>query len=51
MILHKARQWTFFSKWFFKKPPTIIEENRVAVFHGEPNPANCSDQFVIDHWK
>ena len=38
-------------KWFFRKPPVIINDNKVAVFHGEPNPANCSDQFVIDNWK
>jgi hypothetical protein len=38
-------------KWYFKKPAHIIPENRVAVFHGEPNPANCGDQFVIDNWK
>jgi hypothetical protein len=38
-------------KWFFRKPPAVISENKVAVFHGEPNPLNCSDQFVIDNWK
>ena len=38
-------------KWFFKKDPTIISDNKVAVFHGEPKPFNCSDQFIINHWK
>ena len=38
-------------KWFFKKNPTIISDNKVAVFHGEPKPFNCSDQFIIDNWK
>ena len=38
-------------KWFFKKPATVKSENRVAVFHGQPNPMECADQFVIDNWK
>ena len=38
-------------KWYFSKPPTIISENRVAVFHGQPNPMECADQFVVDNWK
>lgn len=38
-------------KKVFVQPPTIAEENRVAVFHGEPNPHNCGDQFVIDNWR
>ena len=37
--------------WTFDKAPKIIPENRVAVFHGNPKPFNCKDQFVIDHWK
>ena len=38
-------------KWIFRKSPTIIEENRVAVFHGQPNPAECGDAFVTENWK
>ena len=37
--------------WTFDNPPKIIPENRVAVFHGNPKPFNCKDQFVIDNWK
>ena len=25
--------------------------NRVAVFHGSPNPMECADQWVVDNWK
>ena len=39
------------SKYVFDHPPTITEQNRVAVFHGEPKPFNCADPFVIDNWK
>ncbi len=39
------------SKFVFEHPPTITEQNRVAVFHGEPKPFNCADPFVIDNWK
>ena len=38
-------------KYYFRKAPKIIPENKIAVFHGEPNPLNCSDQFVVDNWK
>ena len=38
-------------KYIFEKKPTITNENRIAVFHGEPKPFNCGDQFVIDNWK
>jgi hypothetical protein len=38
-------------KYIFEKEPTITEENRVAVFHGKPNPLECGDQFVIDNWR
>ena len=38
-------------KRFFRTPPKIEPDNRVAVFHGLPNPMECSDQFVIDNWK
>ena len=38
-------------KLIFDRPPKIIEANKVAVFHGEPKPFNCGDQFVLDNWK
>ena len=38
-------------KYKFEKEPTITEENRVAVFHGKPNPLECGDQFVVDNWR
>lgn len=39
------------AKKVFQHPPTITEDNKVAVFHGEPKPFNCGDQFVIDNWR
>ena len=39
------------AKQIFQHPPTITEENRVAVFHGRPNPAECGDDFVVDNWR
>tara|TARA_E500000318_G_scaffold43058_2_gene41054 strand:+ start:1173 stop:1799 length:627 start_codon:yes stop_codon:yes gene_type:complete len=39
------------AKHIFEHPPTITDKNLVAVFHGEPKPFNCGDQFVIDNWK
>jgi hypothetical protein len=26
-------------------------ECAVAVFHGEPNPADINDKFVVDNWR
>ena len=31
--------------------PIIKDATSVAVFHGDPNPHNCKDQWVIDNWK
>ena len=31
--------------------PTIKALTSVAVFHGDPNPHNCKDQWVIDNWQ
>ena len=39
------------NKKVFEHPPTITEENRVAVFHGEPKPSTCGDPFVVDNWR
>ena len=30
--------------------PKILDDTSVAVFHGDPNPHNCKDQWVIDNW-
>jgi hypothetical protein len=30
--------------------PVILTETSVAVFHGDPNPHNCKDQWVINNW-
>jgi hypothetical protein len=30
--------------------PMILDDTSVAVFHGDPNPHNCKDQWVIDNW-
>ena len=38
-------------KKFFRTPAKIENGNKVAVFHGSPNPMECADQFVIDNWK
>jgi len=31
--------------------PTIKDQTSIAVFHGDPNPHVCKDQWVIDYWK
>jgi len=31
--------------------PVIKDDTSVAVFHGDPNPHNCKDPWVIDNWK
>ncbi len=38
-------------KSYFRKPVDINAGNRVAVFHGKPNPMECADEWVIKHWK
>jgi hypothetical protein len=37
-------------KWF-RTPVRIEPGNKVAVFHGSPNPEECGDQWVEDNWK
>ena len=39
------------NKKIFEHPPTIAAENRIAVFHGKPDPHECEDPFVIDNWR
>ena len=31
--------------------PVIKDSTSVAVFHGDPNPHNCKDQWVVDNWR
>lgn len=31
--------------------PIIKPETSVAVFHGDPNPHNCKDNWVIENWQ
>jgi hypothetical protein len=38
-------------KSFFRTPVTIKKGNKVAVFHGRPNPMECADKFVEDNWR
>jgi len=33
------------------RSPKIPKENCVAVFHGDPNPPDIQDQFVVDNWR
>ena len=37
-------------KWF-REPVKILPNNRVAVFHGSPNPMESADEWVIKNWK
>ena len=30
--------------------PVVKDATSVAVFHGDPNPHNCKDQWVVDNW-
>lgn len=38
-------------KKYFRTPAKIQSDNCVAVFHGQPNPMECADKFVLDNWK
>ena len=38
-------------KYVFEHPARITEQNKVAVFHGDPKPFNCGDAFVEENWK
>jgi len=31
--------------------PVIKEDTAIAVFHGDPNPHNCKDKWVLDNWQ
>jgi len=39
------------NKKVFPQLPKIDHQNMVAVFHGDPKPANCGDQFCLDNWR
>jgi hypothetical protein len=30
--------------------PRVLNDTKIAVFHGEPNPQECKDPWVIQHW-
>jgi hypothetical protein len=32
------------------KPPQILPDTSIAVFHGMPNPEECNDSWVKQHW-
>lgn len=34
-----------------KEDPVVDDENSIAVFHGDPNPNNCQDNWCIDNWR
>ena len=51
MIGYKETRIIKDKKYTFQKPPTITEENLVAVFHGKPDPHECDDAFVVDNWQ
>ena len=36
---------------YFRTPCKVEPENRVAVFHGSPNPMECADEWVIKNWQ
>lgn len=31
--------------------PSVSSSNKIAVFHGDPNPADCKDPWVVDNWQ
>lgn len=31
--------------------PIIRKDTKIAVFHGEPNPQDCKDTWVVDNWR
>lgn len=36
---------------YFRTPCKVEPENRVAVFHGSPNPMECADEWVVKNWQ
>lgn len=37
-------------KSFFRTPAKVEPGNKVAVFHGRPNPMECADEWVVKNW-
>jgi hypothetical protein len=37
--------------WTIPGEPNVNPQTSIAVFHGEPNPRDCIDPWVIDNWK
>ena len=33
------------------EPPSINPDTKIAVFHGKPNPHECTDSWVTQHWR
>ena len=31
--------------------PNVKPETSIAVFHGDPQPANCQDPWCIENWR
>ena len=31
--------------------PAVKPETSIAVFHGDPQPANCQDPWCIENWR
>lgn len=31
--------------------PKVLDTTKIAVFHGDPNPHDCLDPWVIDNWR
>jgi hypothetical protein len=34
-----------------KGQPTILPETSIAVFHGDPNPKDCVDDWCRENWR
>ena len=52
-------EWTFSTKWFSRQKPRFHKTEwtfergtgKVAVFHGKPDPHECDQEWVKNHWK
>jgi hypothetical protein len=31
--------------------PVILDDTKIAVFHGDPNPKDCKDAWVVQNWR
>ena len=57
---YMPNKWTFSYKWFTREDPRFHKsdwtfekdaESLVSVFHGQPNPHESTEQWVLDNWK